>query len=298
VVEEALALREVEHRARQVVIGRAAVGEQTPDHRQQPPEVEQVEGAQRRERRHRELEHDQPAAGAEDRRQLRERAIEVGHVAQPESHGRGGEAPGGERQGERVGGERPRQRRGGSGQAAELAARQRQHRQAEVPRRHPRAPPAQGDGLIAGAAAEVQHKCARGEVERRGCAAAPDQVEPGRQQVVEQIVAPRHLGEHVADRAARLVETAGRLGGQGAAGRRGWADGRGAPAPRSRGQVGRRRALWGCGEWRLRHGRSIAGKGREVVGLARKPLAALCGATAKLPVPSRWAERKHKLLIR
>ena len=136
--------------------------------------------------------------------ELAQGGVEVGHVAQAEGDRGAREAAVGEGEGQGVGGEGAGARRG---RAGELVARDGEHRHAEVGRRHPRPAAAQGQRLVAGAAAEVEHLGAGRQVEDRGGALAPDHVEVGREQVVQQVVAGRHPREHVLDGASRLVET-------------------------------------------------------------------------------------------
>ena len=129
-------------------------------------------------------------------------------MAQAERDGGAAEPPRRKGEGERVGGERARS----LGLPRELVPCQGEHRDAEVGCRDPRAAVVQSDRLVAGAAAEIQHLGPRRHVQSGSGAAAPDDVQVGRQQMVEQIVARRHSGEHVLDGAPRFVEAGSSVG--------------------------------------------------------------------------------------
>src|SRR6185295_18823277 len=63
------------------------------------------------------------------------------------------------------------------------------------------------------AAAQVERRSARGQIQHRRRPAPPDHVEAGGEEMVQQVVARRHPREHVADGPPRLVERdGGRLG--------------------------------------------------------------------------------------
>ena len=149
----------------------------------------------------------------QDARELAQGAVEVSHVAQPERHRRGVEAPVGKGESERIGVEDRRPRagagsanraiggrggRGGRG-GLELGRRERQHRQAKVGGDDFDPGATQRQSLVAGAAAEVEDPRARGEDQRPGELAPPDPVEGGREQVVQEVVAAGDPAEHRPD---------------------------------------------------------------------------------------------------
>ena len=92
-----------------------------------------------------------------------------------------------------------------TGCGPELGRRERQHRQAEVGGDDLDPRPAQGQSLVAGAAAEVEDPRTRGEDEGLGELAAPDPVERGRQQVVQEVVPPGDPAEHRPDAGGVLL---------------------------------------------------------------------------------------------
>ncbi len=110
----------VEHRARQVGVGRRVFRQQAPHFGEKVLKIKEIETAQRLPGGDGELEHAELAAGAEDPRELGQGAVQVGHVAQPERDRGGVEARVGKRQVEGVGVEdrRLRQRRSGPARCA------------------------------------------------------------------------------------------------------------------------------------------------------------------------------------
>ena len=169
--------------------------------------IKEIEAAQRLPGGDRELEDAELAAGAEDPGQLGQGAVEVGDVAQPERDRGGVEARVGEGQGEGVGVEDRRLREPAGprwlrarpscgrnlGAASASIGRQKSAATISIPGA------AQRQRLVAGAAAEVEDPRARGEDEGLGELAAPDAVERGRQQVVQEVVAAGDPAEHRPD---------------------------------------------------------------------------------------------------
>src|ERR1700704_3573529 len=93
----------VEHRLWQVGIGVPMFRHRTADRREDAPEIEQIERAQRREARCGEFEHHEAGAGPEHAVRLPEAGVEIRQISDPEGH-HGTVEPGvGERECEHVG---------------------------------------------------------------------------------------------------------------------------------------------------------------------------------------------------
>src|SRR5437773_2752827 len=192
---EGLRLGKREHRLWQVGVGLSMFGHRAADGREHAPEIEEVERAQRREPRRRELQHDESRPRPQYAVRLAQSLVQVGQVADAEADGGAVEQRVGERQLQSVG----RDGRGARG----LAAAAGEHRDDEV--RSDDAPPKAGgagqrSGQVqrAGAEVEVDAVGARLPAEARDGRAAPGAVHVEAQQVVEEVVARRDGGEQAA----------------------------------------------------------------------------------------------------
>ena len=170
-------------------------GHRAADGREHAPEIEEVQGAQRREPRRRELQHHESRPRPQYAVRLAQSLVQVGQVADAEADGGAVERRVGERQLQGVG-------RDGRG-ARRLAAAAGEHRDDEV--RPDDAPPKAGGagergGQVqrAGAEVEVDAVRARLPAEPRDSGAAPGAVHVQAQQVVQEVVARRDGGEQAA----------------------------------------------------------------------------------------------------
>src|SRR6267143_870309 len=105
-LRQCLRLRKCEHRLWQVGIGVSMFRHEPADGRQNAPEVEEVDRAQRGEPGRGELENDEPRTGFQDSGRFAESPVEVGEIAYAKSHQRAVEPRRGKRQRQRVGGDR------------------------------------------------------------------------------------------------------------------------------------------------------------------------------------------------
>ena len=167
----------------------------TPDQGQDLAKVEEVEAAHRLAGRGGELQHHEPRAGPEHACGLAQAAVEVHQVADPEADGGAIELGVGERQFQGIGVER--------GDPFRLAPATNQHREDEIGPNH-RAleslPGGQFGRQVQGSRAEVQVAASGRSVPPQLVhrPAAPPLVDVETQQVVEQVVAWRDIGEDLA----------------------------------------------------------------------------------------------------
>ena len=183
-----LRIGKVEHRLWQVGIGVPMFRHRAPDGREHAPEIEEVEGPERRGAWRGELEHHEARARLENAGRFPEAGIEVRKIADPECDHSAVEAGVAERQLERVGAHRAR--------ACGLSAAAHEHRHDEVRADH-RTVKAGGTGQRrreierSGAEIEITVRPASIPVEPRDRGAAPAAIHVEPQQMIEEVVARR-----------------------------------------------------------------------------------------------------------
>src|SRR5256886_1257979 len=182
-----------EHRLWQVGIGISMFRDQPADGRENSPEVEQIQRAQRREAWRRELEDDETGTRPEDAIGFPQTAVQIREVANAESHHRTVEPRRGKGELQGVGGDGRGSRR--------LVAAPREHGDYEVSADHAAAeavPAGQLRGEVERAGAEVEIDAVRFRLpaEPRHRGAAPEPIHVEAQQMVQEVVTRRDRGEH------------------------------------------------------------------------------------------------------
>ena len=195
------------NRRRQVGIRAGVTRDHPADQRQHLPEVPEVERADARHPRHAELENRQPPAGRSTRAISRARHLRPLHVADAE--GDVTASADALATGRRMASPRTSAMRSSSPAARTLRSAERQHRAGEIHADHarrarrPGAPRLERDIGRAGATSTSVSRpvsCSESIALR-----APAPVDPGAEQVIEQVVARRDRIEHAGDAIGRLV---------------------------------------------------------------------------------------------